>query len=70
MNRNQFTHSYSLLPVFALVCSAAFAAQPEYDVTELAGLGGTSSSANSINNRGWISGSSNLSGDLNAVATL
>ncbi|MDB6157121.1 MAG: hypothetical protein JWO04_827 [Gammaproteobacteria bacterium] len=70
MNRNRLTHGYSLLPVFALLGNAVFAGPPKYDVTELAGLGGTSSSANSINNRGWISGSSNPSGNLNALATL
>ncbi len=42
----------------------------QYRITELGSLGGTSSAGNSINNRGWIAGSSNLSGDETTRATL
>jgi uncharacterized membrane protein len=42
----------------------------EYVITELASLGGTSSGGSSINNRGWIAGSSNLPGDDVSHATL
>jgi probable HAF family extracellular repeat protein len=34
-----------------------------YEVTNLASLGGTSGAGSSINNRGWVAGSSNLAGD-------
>jgi probable HAF family extracellular repeat protein len=41
-----------------------------YDVVNLGTLGGTSSGANSINNRGWVTGVANLAGDQTAHATL
>jgi probable HAF family extracellular repeat protein len=41
-----------------------------YEVTNLASLGGTESAGNSINNRGWIAGFSNLPGDQARHATL
>jgi len=44
--------------------------QTVYDVTNLASLGGTASGGSSINNRGWIAGFSNLSGDQTRHATL
>jgi probable HAF family extracellular repeat protein len=42
----------------------------EYVITELASLGGTSSGGSSVNDRGWIAGSSNLAGDDVSHATL
>ncbi|MEP6995151.1 MAG: hypothetical protein ABI968_11565, partial [Acidobacteriota bacterium] len=61
----------------ALTVPARLAAQdkPEhreagYSVVNLGGLGGTSSGANSINNRGWVTGLANLTGDQTAHATL
>lgn len=53
--------------------SPAGAEQPRptlYHVTRLGSLGGTTSAGNSINNRGWIAGSSNLAGDTMTHATL
>lgn len=45
--------------------------QPEtYRVTTLPSLGGTVSRGNSINNRGWVSGYSNLPGNQSRHATL
>jgi probable HAF family extracellular repeat protein len=44
--------------------------QSKYHVVELGELGGTAGSANGINNRGWVTGSSNLAGDATSVATL
>jgi probable HAF family extracellular repeat protein len=44
--------------------------RPMYEVTTLASLGGTESAGNSINNRGWIAGFSNLPGDRTRHATL
>jgi len=41
-----------------------------YSITDLAALGGTNSRANSINNRGWLAGYSNLSGNQSRHATL
>jgi len=45
-------------------------AQAQYTVTRLGTLGGTVSGASSINNRGWITGFSNLTGDATQHATL
>ena len=42
----------------------------QYVVTELESLGGTSSAGNSINNRGWVAGFSQLPGDAVMHATL
>ena len=36
---------------------------PHYSVRNLGALGGTSSSANGINNKGWVSGSANIAGN-------
>ena len=41
-----------------------------YEITQLGSLGGTTSAGNSINNRGWITGFSNLQGDQRTRATL
>jgi probable HAF family extracellular repeat protein len=41
-----------------------------YQVTNLASLGGTTSAGSSINNRGWVAGSSNLAGDQAQHAAL
>jgi probable HAF family extracellular repeat protein len=61
----------------ALTVGSRLAAQdrPEkksvsYTVVNLGTLGGTSSGANSINNRGWVTGVANLAGDQTAHATL
>jgi probable HAF family extracellular repeat protein len=53
----------------ASVLPSRSAAQ-QYAVTELPGLGGSMSLAESINNRSWVSGWSNLSGDQNEHAFL
>ena len=42
----------------------------EYHVTNLSSLGGTVSRGNSINNRGWVAGYSNLAGNQSRHATL
>lgn len=55
---------------FFALAPARFAAQANYSVVELGELGGTSGSANGINNRGWVTGTDNLAGDLTSVATL
>jgi probable HAF family extracellular repeat protein len=53
-----------------LLVGSAEAAQGSYVVTNLGSLGGTSSFGASINDRGWIAGSSNLAGDQVQHATL
>ena len=54
----------------ALSTPVRLAAQSNYSVVELGELGGTAGSANGINDRGWITGTDNLPGDLTTVATL
>lgn len=72
------------IPSFApasliLACVACLAMPPEaaaaegqtvYRVTHFGSLGGTISRGNSINNRGWVSGYSNLPGNQSRHATL
>ncbi len=43
---------------------------PDYNVSNLDSLGGTRSGGNSINNRSWVAGYSNLAGDQRRHATL
>jgi len=55
----------------AAVCCGLFAAsQQQYTITDLPSLGGTNSRANSINNRGWLAGYSNLAGNQSRHAAL
>jgi len=54
----------------ALAAPVRLAAQTNYSVVELSELGGTSGGANGINDRGWVTGTDNLPGDLTTVATL
>ena len=65
--------------MLAVACGACLAAAPAanaadsqavYRVTQLPPLDGTISAGNSINNRGWITGFSNVDGDQAAHATL
>src|SRR5436190_11495664 len=59
-----------LFIAIALVAPIHLAAQSHYGVVELGELGGTAGSANGINDRGWITGTDNLTGDLTTTATL
>src|SRR5262249_60145649 len=43
---------------------------PQYQVVNLPSLGGTISRGNSVNDRGWVSGYSNLAGNQTRHATL
>jgi probable HAF family extracellular repeat protein len=53
------------------VCCGLFAASPpHYAISDLPSLGGTNSRANSINNRGWLAGYSNLAGNQTRHAAL
>jgi len=60
--------SIALLPAIVHVGPAG--AQVRYHLTNLASLGGTSSTGNSINDRGWIAGRSNLPDNQARHATL
>jgi probable HAF family extracellular repeat protein len=44
--------------------------QPKYAIVRLGALGGTTSAANAINNRGWVMGAANLPGNTTEHATL
>lgn len=60
-----------LLPFLSLGVNHARAEQQAlYRVRHLGSLGGTTSAGNSINDRAWIAGASNLSGDQATHATL
>src|SRR6266849_10812366 len=54
----------------AMAAPVRLVAQSNYSVVELGERGGTAGSANGINDRGWITGTDNLAGDLTTVATL
>jgi probable HAF family extracellular repeat protein len=58
--------------LIAACCGAALAQAParQYHVSNLDTLGGTSSRGNSINDRSWVAGFSNLAGDQIRHATL
>jgi len=68
----------SILPLAVLLAGAVHggdvqarhAHDPGYHVATLPDIGGTSSAGASINNRGWIAGSSNLADDAAVEATL
>jgi probable HAF family extracellular repeat protein len=49
---------------------SALVPQSQYIVVKLASLGGTVGRSNAVNDRGWVSGWSNLSGDTNHHAVL
>jgi len=49
---------------------ATLVAQTSYRIETLGGLGGTIAGANSINNRGWASGTANEEGDIVSHAAL
>ncbi len=52
------------------LAAGARTAGTHYQVTNLASLGGTTSAGSSINNGGWVAGSSNLAGDQAQHASL
>src|SRR5256885_4008101 len=71
---NMKSRTVTLAAVMALLLAIAapvqLAAQSHYSVVELGELGGTAGSANGINDRGWITGADNLTGDVTSMATL
>src|SRR5215831_8670858 len=60
----------AIAATLVLALQVSLAAQSNYRVTELSELGGTAGAANGINNREWVTGADNLSGDLTSMATL
>src|SRR5262249_30820369 len=56
--------------LIALGCGLFAASQSQYSIADLPSLGGTNSRANSINNRNWLTGYSNLSGNQRRHAAL
>src|SRR5205809_6465192 len=76
------TTSQSLLIILAAACCGAaltpaqaqgpqaVKAKTQYQVSNLPGLGGTSSGGNSINNQTWVAGYSRLAGDQTRHAAL
>jgi probable HAF family extracellular repeat protein len=76
--KQQPLHHFGLLRVplsiflIAAGCGlfAASQGQQQYTITDLSSLGGTNSRANSINNRMWLAGYSNLAGNQSRHAAL
>jgi probable HAF family extracellular repeat protein len=62
--------AWLVLTAALLLAGSAQAAQGSYVVTNLGSLGGTSSFGASINDRGWVAGSSDLAGDQAQHAAL
>src|SRR4030095_14411132 len=65
--------SRMFLTILIIACCGAALAQAQerqYNVSDLDALGGTNSRGNSINNRTWVAGYSNLAGDQARHATL
>ena len=61
----------NLFPIIIVLASPILLmAQSNYRIQTLGELGGSSASANGINDRGWITGAANLPGDLTSMATL
>jgi len=56
--------------LIAIGCGLFAASQTQYTITDLPSLGGTNSRANSTNNRGWLAGYSNLTGNQSRHAAL
>ena len=62
-----------LIILIAACCAAfapAFAEDPQYNVFSLDSLGGISSRGDSVNNRGWVAGFSNLPDNMSRHAAL
>jgi probable HAF family extracellular repeat protein len=74
MKSKSFFCIASLVVALAIKVGAQAQAQndshSQYRVIRLSGLGGASSSGNTINNRGWVMGNSDLAGDAITHATL
>src|SRR5260370_38403491 len=74
MQSRMLTCMITITLFVAMAVPARLAAQSNYSVVELGELSGTAGSptagsANGINDRGWITGTDNQSGDLTSMAT-
>src|SRR5947199_9689344 len=58
------------ISLISIGCGLFAASQTQYTNTDLPSLGGTKNRANSINNRGWLAGYSNLTGNQSRHAAL
>ena len=58
------------ISLIAIGCGLFAASQTQYTITDLPSLGGTNSRANSINDRDWLAGYSNLTGNQSRHAAL
>ena len=63
-------HMLSAVLIAVCCAGAALAQAPQYNVSNLDTLGGTNSRGNSINDRSWVAGFSNLSGNQSRHAAL
>jgi probable HAF family extracellular repeat protein len=74
MNRKVNSVSMRVILVIVFWCGAAlaraFAEEPQYNVSTLTSLGGTSSGGNSVNHRGFVAGYSNLPGNMSRHAAV
>jgi probable HAF family extracellular repeat protein len=70
MKRVHFTELGRIVLFVGVMFPATLLAQTSYRITTLDGLGGTAGGANSINDRGWVSGSANQVGDAVSHAVL
>src|SRR5260370_19477350 len=75
MQSRMLTCMITITLFVAMAVPARLAAQSNYSVVELGELSGTAGSptagsANGINDRGWITGTADQSGDLTSMATL
>src|SRR5690349_2281176 len=70
MNPSKRTCTTLMFLFAVLTISAQLWGQSRYRIVSLNNLGGTAGGANSINNRGWITGTSTLAGNQFSRATL
>jgi probable HAF family extracellular repeat protein len=70
MKLKRTTNPLELLALAALATVTSAVAQTSYQVDTLTGLGGISAAVNSINNRGWASGTADQPGDIVSHAAL
>lgn len=66
----KFTCMTTMVLIGALTVPLRSAAQDRYRIVTFGTLGGTSSAANSINNRGWVMGAASLPGNTTEHATV
>src|SRR5260370_14455512 len=70
MKSRMVTYMTAMILLLLALLPVRHGAQSNYSVVELAGRGGASGGASGMNDRGWVTGTDNLLGDLTTVATL